>query len=124
MKKDAFLEQLRAQYVTPEIKKQIDLQVDVANRIYEILEEKNMSQKDLARLLGKTENEVSRWLSGTHNITFATLAKITCALDTDIIMVTGKTIKTIKYETYRMSNKQFRQERKMPKKIELQFACC
>ena len=124
MKKDAFLEQLRAQYVTPEIKKQIDLQVDVANRIYEILEEKNMSQKDLARLLGKTENEVSRWLSGTHNITFATLAKIACALDTDIIMVTGKTIKTIKYETYRMSNKQFRQERKMSKKIELQFACC
>ena len=38
------------------------------NRIYDILESKGMSQKDFARLMGKTETEVSRWLSGTHNL--------------------------------------------------------
>ena len=54
------------------------------------MEEKGLSQKDLARLLGKTETEVSRWLSGTHNMTMATIAKISEALDTDIIRVTSK----------------------------------
>jgi len=49
-----------------------------------------MSHKDLARLLGKTETEVSRWLSGTHNMTMATIAKISAALDTDIIQVTPR----------------------------------
>ena len=49
-----------------------------------------MSQKDLAHLLGKTETEVSRWLSGTHNMTMATIAKISEALDADIVKVTSK----------------------------------
>ncbi len=46
-----------------------------------------MSQKDFARLLGKTETEVSKWLSGTHNMTLATISKISCALNQDIIKV-------------------------------------
>ncbi len=54
------------------------------------MEEKGLSQKDLARLLGKTETEVSRWLSGTHNMTMATIAKISEALGADIIQVTSK----------------------------------
>lgn len=76
------------QTMTPEMKRQMELSVQIANRIYEIMEEKGLSQKNLAALLGKTETEVSRWLSGTHNMTLATIAKITTALNTDIIRVT------------------------------------
>lgn len=76
------------QTMTPEMKRQMELSVQIANRIYEIMEEKGLSQKNLAALLGKTETEVSRWLSGTHNMTLATIAKITTALDTNIIRVT------------------------------------
>ena len=75
------------QTMTPEMKNQMELSVSIANRIYEILEEKGMSQKDLAIALGKTETEVSRWLSGTHNLTIATIAKISVALGQDIIQV-------------------------------------
>ena len=75
------------QTMTPEMKKQMELSVSIANRIYEILDERGMSQKDLARALGKTETEVSRWLSGTHNLTTATNAKISVALGQDIIQV-------------------------------------
>lgn len=90
MKKNALLEEYRRNRISPETKKQIDLQVGVANRIYEILEERDMTQKEFARLMGKTENEVSRWLSGTHNMTFATIAKISCALDEDIVKPTHR----------------------------------
>ena len=36
-------------------------------------------------MVGKTETEVSRWLSGTHNMTVATIAKISTALGCEII---------------------------------------
>ena len=82
------MDEVRKRYLTPEIQKQVDMQVMIANRIYDLLEQKGMSQKDLAQKLGKTETEVSRWLCGTHNITMATLAKIAVALDDDIIVTT------------------------------------
>ncbi len=55
-----------------------------------ILEKKDMSQKDFAQLMGKIETEVSRWLSGTHNLTMATLCKILVALGEDVIMIAGR----------------------------------
>ena len=82
------MDEVRRRYLTPEIQKQVDMQVMIANRIYELLEQKGMSQKDLAQKLGKTETDVSRWLCGTHNLTMATIAKIAVALDDDIITPT------------------------------------
>ena len=87
MKTNKLMDEIR-QTMTPEMKRQMELSVQIANRIYEIMEEKGLSQKNLAALLGKTETEVSRWLSGTHNMTLATIAKISTALNTDIIRVT------------------------------------
>ncbi|MBP5558078.1 MAG: helix-turn-helix transcriptional regulator [Bacteroidales bacterium] len=87
MRTNKLMDEIR-QTMTPEMKRQMELSVQIANRIYEIMEEKGLSQKNLASLLGKTETEVSRWLSGTHNMTVATIAKITTALDTNIIRVT------------------------------------
>ena len=88
MQTNPIMEEVRKRYLTPEIQKQVDMQVMIANRIYDLLEQKGMSQKDLAQKLGKTETEVSRWLCGTHNLTMATLAKIAVALDDDLIMPT------------------------------------
>ena len=82
------MEEVRKRYLTPEVQKQVDLQVMIANRIYDLLKQKGMTQKDLAQRLGKTETEVSRWLCGTHNLTIATLAKVACVLDDDLITVT------------------------------------
>lgn len=81
--------------ITPELKMQMELSVAIANRIYDILEEKDMSQKEFARLMGKTETEVSRWLSGTHNLTLATLCKISVALNEDVIIVVDRQRKPI-----------------------------
>ena len=93
MKTNKILDEIRSQ-ISPEVKKQLEISVSLANRIYDILEEKGMSQKDLAKLLGKTETEVSRWLSGTHNLTIATIAKISVALGEDVIHVANEAVGT------------------------------
>ena len=86
MKTNRIMDDIR-NTISPEMKLQMELSVAIANRIYEILEARGMSQKDLARRLGKTETEVSRWLSGTHNLTMATICKISAALDAEVVKV-------------------------------------
>jgi transcriptional regulator with XRE-family HTH domain len=86
MKTNRIMDDIRST-ISPEMKLQMELSVAIANRIYEILEARGMSQKDLARRLGKTETEVSRWLSGTHNLTLSTICKISAALGEEIVIV-------------------------------------
>ena len=86
MKTNRIMDEIRST-ITPEMKMQMEMSVAIANRIYDILEAKGMTQRDFARLMGKSENEVSRWLSGTHNLTMATLCKISMALGQDIVTV-------------------------------------
>ena len=88
MKTNRIMDEIRST-ISPEMKLQMELSVAIANRIYNILEAKGMSQKEFARLMGKTETEVSRWLSGTHNLTMATICKISAALGEDIIRVSS-----------------------------------
>lgn len=89
MKTNQIMDDIRST-MTPEMKMQMELSVAIANRIYDILEEKGMSQKEFAQLMGKTETEVSRWLSGTHNMTLATLCKISIALGENIFSVVNE----------------------------------
>ncbi|MBO4464118.1 MAG: helix-turn-helix transcriptional regulator [Prevotella sp.] len=86
MKTNKIMDEIRST-ISPEMKLQMELSVAIANRIYDILEAKGMSQKEFAGLMGKTETEVSRWLSGTHNLTLATICKISAALGQDVIKV-------------------------------------
>jgi Predicted transcription factor, homolog of eukaryotic MBF1 len=74
--------------VPPSIRREVGLSFDIAGRIIEILNQKHMSQADLARAVGKKPALVSRWLSGTHNFTIQTLSQIEAALGVSIIHVT------------------------------------
>ena len=59
----------------------------ITARILEILERKRWSQTELAKAIGKKDAEISRWLSGQHNFTIATIAKIEAVLGEDILSV-------------------------------------
>ena len=59
MKTNRIVDEIRST-ISPEMKMQMEMSVAIANRIYEILDAKGMTQKDLAKRLGKTETEVSR----------------------------------------------------------------
>ena len=73
--------------ISNELRIQIDMSWSISEKLSKILEEKNMTQKDLAKLVGKRESEVCRWLGGTHNFTLKTIAKISSVLDVDLIKV-------------------------------------
>lgn len=77
--------------------KQQQLSEDIAQRIVTLLKQRHMSQRDLAHALGKTETEVSRWLSGHHNLTLATIAKMATVLGDDIVTTTSDRRRTRRY---------------------------
>ena len=71
--------------IPDDVKKEVDWSFAIAERIETVLNERNITHKEWASQIGKTEAEVSRWVSGTHNFTLRTLAKISIALGEDLI---------------------------------------
>ncbi len=73
---------------TPDsVKQEVSKNVAIAVRIIQVLRSQGKTRRDLARLLGKSESEITRWLSGFHNLELKTIYKIEKALGVDIIMV-------------------------------------
>ena len=58
-----------------------------AQFIHEVLSKKGLTQKDLAKQLHKRESEIFKWLTGRHNFTIQTIAKIETALDCQLIKI-------------------------------------
>lgn len=86
MKKNPLFEQCLAG-VAPETREEVRLNIDIANRIYDLLKTKKMTQREFAALMGKRESEISRWLTGSHGFTTTTLAKIAAVLGEPVVEV-------------------------------------
>lgn len=86
MKKNSLFDQCVANVAT-EVMEEVSLNVDIANRIYDLLKEKEMTQREFAALMGKRESEISRWLTGSHGFTTTTLAKMAAVLGEPIVTV-------------------------------------
>lgn len=84
MKKNPLLEKLRRE-MPEDIKREVDLSFEISDRINEILKQQNLTQRDLALKLGKSETEISKWMRGTHNFTIRTIARIETALGEPIL---------------------------------------
>ncbi len=65
----------------------VELSMLISDAVAEILDQKGWTQKDLAKAMGKTPAEVSKWLSGTHNLTLKSIAKLETALGEKILNV-------------------------------------
>lgn len=73
--------------ISLEVRKEMDLSYAISDRLDSALKERGLTQKQFAKMVGKTEAEVCRWLSGRHNFTIRTLAKISSTLGVDIIPI-------------------------------------
>lgn len=78
------------QSIPDDIRKEVDMSFAIADRIEALLNERGMTQRDLAKLLGKKESEISKWLRGTHNFTINTIAKLSAALGEDLVVVRAR----------------------------------
>ncbi len=71
-----------------DIKIEVAISFDIAKRLRLLLNKKfSGKQSELAKYMGKTEAEISKWFSGTHNFTLQTLAKLEAAFGEPIISV-------------------------------------
>ena len=59
-------------------------QAIAAEQIKKALEDRRLSNKQFAELMGRNPSEVSKWLSGKHNFTIALLQEISEVLKSDI----------------------------------------
>jgi transcriptional regulator with XRE-family HTH domain len=64
-----------------------DMSIAIAHYVNKILSDEKMSQRELAEKMEKSEAEVSKLLSGTHNLTLRSIAKIQVALGRKVILV-------------------------------------
>jgi transcriptional regulator with XRE-family HTH domain len=85
------IRKLRAKYIDIFI----DNSFDMSDRIQQLLDVNSMDQKDLAKRLNKKESEISKWMSGSHNFTLKTLAKIEDVLGDKLFVVISDEINEI-----------------------------
>jgi transcriptional regulator with XRE-family HTH domain len=77
--------------VKPETTIFIKKYLDLVERISELMEEQDMTQKELAEALDQNPSAVSRMLkSEGHNMTLRTVAKIEAIFEQDILVVKGR----------------------------------
>ena len=73
--------------VPPEIMSEVQLSADIIARIDTILKQKNMTQRDLAKKMGRSEAVISRWTTGFPNLTLKSIAEISTALGEPLVRV-------------------------------------
>ena len=73
--------------IPTKIHMEVDMEMAVSNRIYELMTQRGLSKAEFARLIGKRPCEITKWLSGQHNFTLATLAMLSSFFGQPIITV-------------------------------------
>ena len=73
--------------VPQEMKAEINLSFEIANKIAKLMAAKGLSKKQFADAIGKRPSEVTKWLSGQHNFTISTLTLISQFFGQQIVSV-------------------------------------
>jgi antitoxin component HigA of HigAB toxin-antitoxin module len=73
--------------ISPEDRAQTRLSFEISNKLYILMQERGLSKKQLANAIGKSPSEVTRWLSGEHNFTIATIGMLSVFFGEPIITV-------------------------------------
>jgi transcriptional regulator with XRE-family HTH domain len=97
--KNKVVERLRSK-IQPENRIFVRKNLAISAQVEALRKEKGWSQKELARQLGKTESEVSRMLSGLHNLTLKSLAKLETVLGSEIVVTPLEACKKYKNTEY------------------------
>ena len=69
------------------IMKETELSFEISDRIFELMNERGLSKKQFADALGRRPSEITKWLSGQHNFTIATLGMLSAFFGQPIVTV-------------------------------------
>ncbi len=69
------------------IKNETELSFEISDRIFKLMNERGLSKKQFADALGRRPSEISKWLSGQHNFTIATLCMLSSFFGQPIVTV-------------------------------------
>ncbi|MGO1751073.1 MAG: helix-turn-helix domain-containing protein [Psychroflexus sp.] len=69
----------------PEIDRFIERNLEITQQVCVILKDRGIKKTEFAKMLGKKPSEVSKWLSGTHNLTLKSITKMEIALGVDLM---------------------------------------
>lgn len=73
--------------ISPADRAQTRLSFEISNRLDALMQERGMTKKQLADAIGKRPSEITRWLSGEHNFTIATLGMLSAFFGQPIVTV-------------------------------------
>ena len=66
---------------------EVQLSAEIIARIDYLLKEKKMTQRDLAKKMGRSEAVISRWTTGFPNLTLKSIAELSTALGESLIII-------------------------------------
>ena len=69
----------------PEIDRFIKRNLEITQNVCIILKERGIKKNKFAKMLNKKPSEVSKWLSGLHNLTLKSITKMEVVLDANLI---------------------------------------
>lgn len=73
------------QHGDPEIDKFVEKNLAITEKVRLAIEAKGWNTGDLAKAMDKSTSEVSKWLSGMHNMTLKNIIKMEHVLGIDLI---------------------------------------
>lgn len=73
--------------VPKDVRTEVDMDFDISNRIYQLMQERGLSKEQLAQGLGTRTSEVTKWLSGQYNFSVRTLARLSSYFDQNIVAI-------------------------------------
>lgn len=69
------------------VRNEVDLSFEISDRIDFLMHEKGFTKKQFADAIGRRPSEITKWLSGQHNFTIATLAMLSSFFGRPIVTV-------------------------------------
>lgn len=69
----------------PEIDRFIERNLEITQKVCSILKQRNIRKKEFAKMLNKKPSEITKWLSGLHNLTLKSITKMEVALGVNLM---------------------------------------
>lgn len=73
--------------IPEQVRQQVNLSYDIADRIAVAMEKQHISRHDLAVMTDATEEDVASWIGGGHNFDLTTLSLLSTAIGSPLVSV-------------------------------------